>query len=57
MKLIKLINQHIEELKLRQIEIMDIQTMPGTFHHAKLGFCVAFLDFKIAIWKALIEEK
>ena len=33
-----MIIRKIEKLKLEQKEIMDIKTMPGTFHHA--GLCL-----------------
>ena len=47
------INRHIEFLKQEQKEIMDIQTMPNTFHHARLGLAMKVWDLKIAIWVAL----
>ena len=49
----EIINRHIEFLKQEQKEIMDIQTMPSTFHHARLGLAMRVWDLKIAIWEAL----
>ena len=54
MKIKEVIKRHIEFLKHERNKMMDIQTMPGTFCHARLYLGISVWNFKIAIWATFI---
>jgi len=50
----KLINLRINQLIIERRGFFEIQTYPGTFHHAKLCLAIEIWDFKIIILRAMI---